>query len=422
MSQNTPITLARLRLVREMPYLAAALWALAPVEKPGLGTLGVDKYWRLYWDPEAVAAWSIEETAGVLYHEINHLLRDHPDRGEGKDAEVMNLAADAEINDNLNEFPFPLPKIDYVTPEKFNLPPGKLAEYYYDELSKTIDKLKQALSNAQSDGGDGKQKGSMTMPGAGKCGSAAHGGSEDYEDGPPKPGEQGLSQTEGELLKKQVAKDIKQSGRGDVPGSWERWAEDKLSVKINWRNKLGTLIRNSYTMAAGAKDYTYRRPSRRDYGDIIMPTAYQPVPNLAVVVDTSGSMGNVQLAQCLAEIDGILKATGVQGGITVLSVDAAVAAVKQVFNSEQVKLDGGGGTDMRIGITHASKLKPIPDICIVLTDGDTPWPAAPIRGMATIACIIPSYYGADWVSEQLPGWMKSRAVVIDDIDRKGRRK
>lgn len=420
MGANTPITLARLRLVKEMPYLASALWALAPQEAAGLGTLGVDKYWRLYWDPEAVAEWKIEEVAAVLYHEINHLLRDHPDRGEGKDQQLMNLATDAEINDNMDEFPFDLPSVDYVTPSKFGMPNGMLAEYYYDELSKIMPpQLQQMMQSMAGDESSGKDGQSGAGPGKGKCGSAAHGGSEQHEDPePPKPGEGGLSKTESELLKKQVAKDIKQQGRGNTPGSWERWAEEQLTTKVNWRNKLGTLIRNSYTMAAGAKDFTYRRPSRRDYGDVIMPSAFQPVPNLAVVVDTSGSMGSDQLAQCLAEIQGILKHSGAREGITVISVDAAVSSVRKVFNADQVRLDGGGGTDMRIGIEHASKMKPRPDICIVLTDGDTPWPEAPIQGMATIACVIPGYYGADWVLNNLPGWMKGRSVVIDDIGRR----
>jgi len=88
---------ARLRLVRRRPYLASAAWALVPVARPGLGTLAVDQWWRLYFDPAVTERWSVEEMAGVLYHEILHLLRDHPGRMRNFDRLAANIAADAEI-------------------------------------------------------------------------------------------------------------------------------------------------------------------------------------------------------------------------------------------------------------------------------------------------------------------------------------
>ena len=48
------------------PYLASALWSVQRVAVPGLGTLAVDDRWRLFYDPEVAAAWSVEELAGVL--------------------------------------------------------------------------------------------------------------------------------------------------------------------------------------------------------------------------------------------------------------------------------------------------------------------------------------------------------------------
>lgn len=39
-------------LAKERPYLASAAWALRPVPKPGLRSMAVDMYWRLYYDPE----------------------------------------------------------------------------------------------------------------------------------------------------------------------------------------------------------------------------------------------------------------------------------------------------------------------------------------------------------------------------------
>ena len=71
---------ARLKLSRDRPYLASALWALSPRERKGMmkdhgaaGHIGVHKYFRLYYDPEGIADWTVEELGGVLYHEVGHL-------------------------------------------------------------------------------------------------------------------------------------------------------------------------------------------------------------------------------------------------------------------------------------------------------------------------------------------------------------
>ncbi|NBT95946.1 MAG: hypothetical protein EBT47_13330, partial [Chloroflexi bacterium] len=72
---------AAFSLALSHPYLGTALWVVPRIPCPGLGTVAVDAGWRLFYDPAVVANWSVAETAGVLYHEILHLLRNHADRG-----------------------------------------------------------------------------------------------------------------------------------------------------------------------------------------------------------------------------------------------------------------------------------------------------------------------------------------------------
>ena len=81
----------------------------------------MDQWWRLYYDPAVVAAWPVEELAGVLYHEISHLLRDHAGRMKEFERAAANIAADAEINDDLIAEGIRLPA-NPVTPEKIGQP------------------------------------------------------------------------------------------------------------------------------------------------------------------------------------------------------------------------------------------------------------------------------------------------------------
>ena len=58
--------------------------------------------------------------------------------------------------------------------------------------------------------------------------------------------------------------------------------------------------------------------------------------------------------------------------MTVLSCDTAIRSSQEVFAVEQVRLHGGGGTNMGVGLRAAVALRPRPEVIVVLTDGQTP--------------------------------------------------
>ncbi len=463
---------ARLCLVKDRPYLASAVWALQPVEKPGLGTLAVDMYWRLYYDPAVITRWNVAELSGVVYHEICHLLRDHASRMKDFDRVAANVATDAEINDDLRAEEVQLPDTP-VTPARIGQPNGLLAEEYYAALASEAQQSapsqgasaqskrqaddaqpgdrgdatgSQARDSAGSKAGDGDlsesgnasnpasssstqpadspaQPGSSSQPsagpvsdgraggkdgrkpddgaqtpapGAGRCGSCATGQPEPWEDGPPSGGSSsgiGIGQAEGELIRRDVAREIKEHTRacGNVPGHWTRWAEEKLRPRVDWRKELAAAVRHAVADVAGASDYSHRRPSRRQgqVGDekVVLPSLRCPVPSVAVVLDTSGSISDAMLSQALAEVSGILRGLGLREGVHVLACDAQVQTCCRVFRPEQVQLAGGGGTNMGAGLAAAAKLRPMPQVTVVLTDGETPWPGQPPRGMRVIVAL-----------------------------------
>lgn len=437
---------ARLRLIKERPYLASAAWALQAVPKPGLRTLAVDMYWRLYYDPGVLTQLPPEIMGGVLYHEICHLLRDHPGRMKSFNPQLSNLAADAEINDDLIREGVKFPGRP-VTPQSIGLPDNLLAEEYYtalagrekesadgspkneqrdppgqgsDQDNKSGNSHHEKSGNAQ--GGDGTQEkhgqggrepGEQNSPsceeeerpgpGSGRCGSCATGQRAPWEEEPPSQGSSsGINPVEGELIRRNVANQIEEHvrGQGKVPGHLVRWAEEKLRPKINWRKQLASAIRSTVADTAGATDYSYSRPSRRQgkvgKGEVILPSLRRPVPEVVIIADTSASISDSMLARTLAEISGILKALGRQEGVRVLAVDHTVQSCRRVFRPEQIRLTGGGGTDMRAGLEGALRLRPLPQVGIVLTDGYTAWPTKPPQGMKVIVVLSGEGTAPDW--------------------------
>lgn len=418
------IQAARFKLMNERPYIAAALLSLQPVKDVNLDTMAVDKKWRLYYDPAVAEKWAVNELVAVLYHEVLHMLRDHPNRLINYPARIANIAADAEINDDILKEGFKLPN-NAVTPESIQMDPGLLAEEYAEELMKRKEEEIQQILLTFNIGSIGIDSPEMSKdgnlkpnPGSGLCGSIATGQSEPWElDGANESSKEapGLSQTELEILRRVIAEEIKNfertHGRGSVPSHLSRWAEEKLKPKIDWRKELTSVIRNAVANISGMVDYSYHRPSRKQSAvrNIILPTIRQPLTNVALVIDTSGSISDKMLNQAVAEVNGVLHALGFKDRIWYIACDADVHVTKKISNINQIKLEGGGGTDMRKGIEAAAALNPKPNICVILTDGYTPWPKDAPQKMKVIVGLIVEKGDA---APEVPGWAKKVEIKI----------
>jgi len=386
---HAKLAAARLWASAQLPYLASAVFACEISADPGLGTISVDRGWRLHSDPAIVEVLEVDELGRLILHLCGHLIRDHATRAvrlgvaQERQRARWNRCADAELNDDLAVSRC-VPAVACDLPDDLGCKPGKLAEHYLEQAN------------------DGPRRWD--------CGSGAD-GCDRPGDGPP-----AIGAAQCELIRLGAAAEIQRYAAqlpGTVPGGWLRWAESVLPSRIDWRRVLAAEVRSALGAVAGMVDYSYRRPSRRAHvsPDVVLPTLHRPVPEVAIVCDTSGSMHDRLLARALAEVEGVLSRAGLRGRqVRVLAVDTAVHAIKRVSRASQVELAGGGGTDMGAGIEAAAALRPRPQVAIVLTDGYTPWPDRPPRGMRVIVGLLAQ--GGFVPSWDPPAW--ARLVVIDD--------
>lgn len=390
---NDKIKPARLWVAtRKFPYLSDGLWAMTLIRKEDMPvTMGISARWVLYYHPRFVEDVScenhgIEKLGTVLSHEYWHPGRKHHKRAEAIHAEpeTWNTCADAEINDNLEQADCLFPnKYPPTTPSKLGLPDNKFAEEYYYDLKKRI---QEHPSMPQPGGNAGNQVEQIG-------GSGSDGVKRPWEDSIAEDSGIGLSEAEAELVIRQVAKNIIEASksRGSVPLGMKMWADTIIQPpKVDWRQELLRAVKYATAHKMGMGSYTYQRPNRRQdsYGDIIMPGLRQPMPNVAVIVDSSGSMHDLGTA-AMSEVHGLVK----HMPITLLSCDSEVHNTQRIFSGTEAQIYGGGGTSMTRGIEVALKVKPKPDIVVVITDGETPWPADPPPRAKLIVVLVKNNEG-----------------------------
>jgi predicted metal-dependent peptidase len=404
--EQRQLVAARLVAVEQAPYLAHALFSVAANAAEGLGTFAVDRGWRLYLDPVRMTGWGPSLSGGVLVHEISHLVRAHAERSDALDSpydhDRWNTATDAAINDDLLAATIQLPP-GAVTPATLGLEEGGIEETYYAQLAT---KRLTSSTGLRSGAGVGTDSDRETS-----CGSGAGGPIEDWELPADDAAAPAVREAEASMTRRRVAQAVREyvanHSRGTLPEGWQRWADATLAgPQVPWRRVLASAVRRAIAHVAGCSDYTYRRPGRRRIPHIVTPAMQRPLITVAVIVDTSGSMGQPELDAALAEVTGVIHAVGIgPRGLLVLACDAAVGATTRVRRVSDVRLVGGGGTDMRVGIAAAESACPRPDIVVVLTDGCTPWPDRPTRARLVAAII-----GDQGAAQQVPEWASAVAV------------
>ena len=138
---NQKLAEARILAARKMPYMTHQVMSLIPVERPGLGTMAVDEYGRLYFDPAFLEGRDLKHLAFVVLHEAIHVWGSHAKRalrllGEkpaGDRLGIWRQAVDAAVNDVLEQSGLRCPD-EGITPAKLGLPRNKTAEEYFDLL------------------------------------------------------------------------------------------------------------------------------------------------------------------------------------------------------------------------------------------------------------------------------------------------
>jgi predicted metal-dependent peptidase len=332
-----------------------------------------EKYGRAFVDELTDA-----ELRGLVLHENYHKLYSHLTTWRHLydiDPQLSNVACDYVINlkimdDNKDGFA--------------TLPEGGLIDEKYRDMDTAqvfnILRKEQDEQPTGEDGdndsqdneseGDGEQVRSNTTGSQNTAVGQGTGFDEhDWE------GAQELSTEEQRELARDIDEAIRQGAlaAGKMGGTGSRDLDALLQPQVDWREVLREFVQ---TTCAGSDYSTYARPNRRLMSQgIVMPSGIsEQVGELVIAIDTSGSIGQLELTAFLSEVKGVCdtvkpdKVRLLYWGCSVVGDESYdMHELEQLTTSTKPK--DGGGTDVRCVTQYMAEEGIKPQATIVLTDG-----------------------------------------------------
>ena len=361
------IITARIGLLLRHPFfgnMATRLRIVAADE--WLGTAAVDGR-NLYYNTQFFNAMNNKEIEFVVAHEILHMVFDHMGRRDDRDPMIYNISADYIVNNTLvRDRIGTIPSIVKCYQDfKYE---GWTSEEVYDDVYEQAEQngkefLKQLGEmldeHLDADGDGGESDGDMSEDINGNSTSKSQ----------PKYSKEEAKQIKDEIKENMISA-AQSAGAGNVPGAVARMIKELTEPKMNWRE----IIRQSIQSTIRS-DYTFSRPSRKGQmsGAILPSMDFEQTIDVAVCIDMSGSIGEVQGKDFLGEVQGIMEEFP-DYNIKVWCFDT------DVYNEEDFEandgkdlldyeLMGGGGTDFMANWTYMKDQDYVPKKLIMFTDG-----------------------------------------------------
>lgn len=311
---------------------------------------------HLYYNREFIKSLTQAELLFLLGHEVLHCVYDHLGRRGARDAKIWNMANDYIVNYTLVEEKLGTMPSSGLYDKKYT--DEMTSEEVYQDLMKNSTVIKMTLdehidpATGKSDGPGGEVE--VRVMGT---------------DGPPTLSDEEIEQIRNEIKAAtiQAAQSVE---AGKVPAGVRRLIKSITAPKMDWRAMLETHLQSTIR-----DDYTFQRMNRRSWslGAILPGSSLLDTIDIAVAIDTSGSMTEEMLRDFLGEVKGIMEAFP-DFRLTLFTFDTQVYGLK-VFtpdNLNDIMLydpKGGGGTVFNVCWEFMMDNDIQPERFVMFTDG-----------------------------------------------------
>jgi predicted metal-dependent peptidase len=318
---------------------------------------------NFYYNSRFIKMLRPKEIEFLFGHEVLHCVYDHFGRRGERDHQLFNIANDYCVNADL---------IKHRVGEKITTVPclhdpkydGMSSEEIYDllyEKAEKIDigKLLDQMIDEHLDGEgdpDGDDGEGNDKDGEGK--------------GRPKLTAEERQQIKDEIKEAMLAAAATVDGAGNLPAGVKRLIQELTEPQMNWRELLRMQLESTIK-----SDYTWMRASRKGWHmDAVMPgMKVDPMIDIAVALDASGSISETMLKDFLGEIQGIMDSfPAYKIHVFTFDTEAYNPAQYDSDNLDDIcdyEVKGGGGTDFDAIYSYLKENEIEPKRLVVFTDG-----------------------------------------------------
>jgi predicted metal-dependent peptidase len=314
---------------------------------------------HFYYNSRFIQMLKPKEIEFLFGHEVLHCVYDHFGRRGSRDPQLFNIANDFAVNADL---------VKHRVGEKITTVPclhdpkydGMSSEEIYDKLMENVQKISMSdlldkLIDEHLDG-DGDSDGDSDGDNEGK--------------GKPKLSAADRQAIKDEIKEAMLAAAQTTDGAGNIPAGVMRMIKEMTEPQMNWRELLRMNLESTIK-----SDYTWMRPSRKGWHmDAVMPgRKNDEMIDIAIAIDTSGSIGEKMLKDFLGEVQGIMDSFPAYK-IHIVSFDTDTYNPVQ-YDSENLdsivdyEPAGGGGTDFDAIYRYLKDEDIQPRRLVVFTDG-----------------------------------------------------
>lgn len=361
------IVRSRVRMLTSaMPFFGMLAVRLQLVNGSGWISTAATDGKHLYYNEDFVKSLTKPELDFLVAHEVMHCVYEHSDRIGSRDPDVWNAACDYVINGELVEAGVgKMPSVG-LHDRKYD---GMTSEQVYDLLMEEIEKNGKENTNLQTldehldDANEGDGNGS----------GEGEGGDGNF-DPTGFNGQIPMDEEERRRLKDEMQQAVmdaaRSTGAGNLPAGIKRLVKDLTEPQMDWREILNVQIQSTIK-----NDYTFSRPAKKSWSSgCYLPGQLNDFKlEVAIAIDTSGSISEKMLRDFLSEIKGIMEQFA-EFKINLWTFDTAVYN-EQEFTSENLEditeynIHGGGGTEFMVNWKYMKDNDIEPHMFIMFTDG-----------------------------------------------------
>ena len=313
---------------------------------------------NFYYNSRFVDMLRPKEIEFLFGHEVLHCVYDHFGRRASRDPQIWNIANDFCVNadlkkHNVGEF---ITTVPCLYDRKYE---GMSSEEVYDDLMENAEKISMddlidKMLDDHLDDGDGDGDGDQDGEGKGR----------------PKLSAEERAKIRDEIKEAMLAAASATQDPGNIPAGVKRLIQDLTEPKMNWRELLRMQLESTIK-----SDFTWMRASRRGWHmDAVMPgMKTDPMIDIAIAIDASGSISHDMLKDFLSEIQGIMDSfPAYKIHVITFDTDAYNPAQYDSDNLDSIcdyEVTGGGGTDFDCIFKYLKDNEIEPKRLVVFTDG-----------------------------------------------------